>query len=172
MLLKQHDLHPNPNYQIVDETPNRQLDKKISRQQYRVNSLVNPGSYVAYKFWKWKQPANASQKPPANAYQKPSAQWQGTWRVTSKWVCHPGSSATWDFTVNASGGSCKVLIGGTSYPCQIRENWIEWKMINSSDNLTLTFQKKQGKSLTGRFDGTRKGYKGNICGRYTGRKIN
>lgn len=111
-----------------------------------------------------------SQLQPATPSQNPSAQWQGTWRVTSKWECHPGASVTWDFTVISSGSSCSVVIRGTTYPCQIRENWIEWKMINNSDNITLTFQ-KQGKTLTGRFEGTRKGYKGNICGSYIGRLV-
>ena len=52
-LLEQHDLYPSPSYQIFDKTTDQRLHERISRQQYEVNSLVKPGSYIAYKFWKW-----------------------------------------------------------------------------------------------------------------------
>lgn len=97
--------------------------------------------------------------------------WEGTWRVTSKWECHPGHGATWTFTVSISNNSCRMTRKNMTNECQIIGNTLKWKEINSRDNLTFTFN-RQGNSLTGRFEGTRKGYKGNICGSYTGKRIN
>ena len=52
-LLRQHDLYPNPSYQIFDRTTDQRLHNRISRQQYDVNSLISPRTYIAYKLWKW-----------------------------------------------------------------------------------------------------------------------
>lgn len=59
-ILKSHSLTPNPDYKNFIQTNNKKLDGKVARVQYTKNRKLKARTKVAYKFYKYTQPLQAS----------------------------------------------------------------------------------------------------------------